>query len=69
MNKYTCKDDKIYMNDVELTMKQVCNKLNDLEETRIWQGKKIAKLRNIEELQRNVICGVRAYIKLKEIWY
>lgn len=69
MNKNTYKDGKFYRNDIEYTMKQVCNELNSLEETRIRKGKEIAKLRNIEELQRDVICGVRAYLRLKEIWY
>ena len=69
MNKYTYEDGKIYKSGVELTMKQVCNQLNDLEEIRIRKGKEITKLRNIEELQRDVICGVRAYLRLKEIWY
>ena len=69
MNKYTYKDGKFYKNDIEMTDKQVCNQLNDLEEGRIKKGKEIAKLRNIEELQSDVIYGVRAYLKLKEIWY
>ena len=69
MNKYTYEDGKIYKSGVELTMKQVCKQLNDLEEIRIRKGKEITKLRNIEELQRDVICGVRAYLRLKEIWY
>lgn len=69
MNKYSYKDGKFYKNDMELTMKQVCNQLNNLEEIRIRKGKEIVKLRNIEELQRDVICGVRAYLRLKEIWY
>lgn len=69
MNKYTYEDGKIYKSGVELTMKQVCKQLNDLEEIRIRKGNEIRKLRNIEELQRDVICGVRAYLRLKEIWY
>ena len=69
MNKYTYKDGKFYKNDIEMTNKQVCNQLNDLEEGRIKKGKEIAEFRNIERLQRNVICGVEAYFKLKEIWY
>ena len=69
MNKYTFKDGKFYKNDIEMTYEQVCKQLNSLEETRIRKGEEIAKLRNIEELQADVICGVRAYIKLKEIWY
>ena len=69
MNKYTFKDGKFYKNGIKMTDKQVCNQLNDLEEGRIKKGKEIAKLRNIEELQSDVIYGVKAYLKLKEIWY
>ena len=69
MNKYTYENGKFYKNDIEMTYKSVCNQLNDLEEERIRKGKEVAKLRNIEELQRNVICGVKAYLKLKEVWY
>lgn len=69
MNKYTFKDGKFYKNDIEMTSKQVCNQLNDLEEERIRKGKEIAHFRNIEKLQREVICGVEAYFKLKGDWY
>lgn len=69
MNKYTYKDGKFYKNDMELTMKQVCNQLNDLEETRIRKGKEIAKLRKIDDLHRDFMYGMDAYFKLKEVWY
>ncbi|MBQ7928296.1 MAG: hypothetical protein IJ287_06095 [Methanobrevibacter sp.] len=52
-----------------LTMEQILKKLNDYDRFSKTKDKKINKLREIEELQREVICGVVAYFKLKERWY
>lgn len=52
-----------------LTMEEIFKKLNDYDHFSKSKDKKINKLREIEELQREVICGVVAYFKLNERGY
>ena len=49
----------------------ICNKLNDLEETRLRKNREIKRFRDREEKYQRVISGVMAFLQLhlnSELW-
>ena len=66
-------DGKIYDGEYqELTIEQVCKKLNDYEQTRLRKNKDIQKFKDREDRFQRVIGGMMAYMELQansELWW
>ena len=57
--------------DGKLDNDMLCDKLNDLEETRLRKNRKLKKFRDREDRYQSVISGVIAFLQLymnNEIW-
>lgn len=70
--RFNIEDNNIYEYDMKLTYKEVCNKLNHLDQTRLQKDKEIKKLKDREDKYQQVISGVMAFIELRlndELWY
>ena len=66
-------DGKIYDGEYkEMSIEQVCNKLNDYEYHRVRKNKDIQKFKDREERYQRVIGGLKAYLELEansELWW
>lgn len=70
--RFRIEDDSIYEYGMKLTCEELCNKLNDLEQTRLRKNREIKKLKDREEKYQRVISGIMAFIELQlnnELWW
>ena len=71
--RFEIKDGKIiYDGFSEMSIEQVCDKLNDYEHHRKRKNKEIAKFKAKEERFQRVIGGIMAYMELQantDLWW
>lgn len=69
--RFRIEDNGIYEYDKQLSWKELCDKLNDLEETRLRKNRELKRFRDREDKYQSVISGVIAFLQLymnDEIW-
>lgn len=70
--RFRIEDNGIYEYDKKLTWRELCEKLNDLEQTRLRKNREIKKFRDREEKYQSVISGMMAFMELylnNELWW
>jgi len=70
--KFRIEDNNIYEYNKKLTCKEIYDKLNHLEQTRLQKNREIKKLKDREYKYQRVISGIMAFIELhlnNELWW